>query len=455
MQRIQLLQACLLALWALPGGVHAATAQVTSPGRPTVSSQDTVTISLPEAHRLALAQNPEFLAERQELAIARGQLTQARAYAFNPELELQAPGVGEQGAIGEYEASLTQEIEWAGQRGLRIRGARHGLERAEAAIQDAARHTLADVSNAYYAVLASEQRLAVARELVELGEQLVGVTRIQVREGEISVMEGNLAEIEAGRARAAVLAAERERTTALFQLRRLLGIGPEQAIQLQEAASDMPPPVTLHADSLVALALARRPDLAAWSQVVEQREALAQLARREAIPNVRVGVFVEREETSVLSSGGPGDPSVQAGLESPRVGVGVSVPLPLFQRNQGVIEEQIAQAERARLTRQAAQLTIRTEVRDAYQAYLAASEEHRVFEQDVLQPARTNQRLLETALRAGKVGLPTLLLLRNQLLDAELSHWDSWLEERRALVALAAATATLTTDLTESPEEVL
>ena len=455
MQPMQLLPACLLAVWALLGGVSSATAQATSPGRPEAASRDTLTISLLEAHRRALAQNPKFLAERQEFDIARGQLTQARVYAFNPELELQAPGVGERGAIGEYEASLTQEIEWAGQRGLRIRGARLGLGRAEAGVQDAARRTLAEVSNAYYAVLASEQRLAVARELVELGEQLVGVTRIQVREGEISVMEGNLAEIEAGRARAAVLAAERERTTALFELRRLLGVAPEQAIQLQEAASDMPPPVTLDADSLVALALARRPDLTAWSRVVEQGEALAQLARREAIPNVRVGVFVEREESDFLASGGPGDPSVQARLESPRVGVGVSVPLPLFQRNQGVIEEQTAQTEQARLARQAAELAIRTEVRDAYQAYLAASEEHRVFEQDVLQPARVNQRLLETALRAGKVGLPTLLLLRNQLLDAELSHWDSWLEERRTLVALAAATATLTTDLTESPEEVL
>ena len=455
MQRTQLLQACLLAIWALLGGVSAATAQVTSPGRPDVAPRDTLMISLPEAHRRALAQNPAFLTERQELGIARGQLTQARVYAFNPELELQAPGVGQRGAIGEYEASLTQEIEWAGQRGLRIRGARLGLGRAEAGVQDAARRTLAEVSNAYYAVLAFEQRLAVARELVELGEQLVGVTRIQVREGEISVMEGNLAEIEAGRARAAVLAAERERTTALFELRRLLGVAPEQAIQLQEAASDMPPPVTLDVDSLVALALARRPDLTAWSRVVEQGEVLGQLARREAIPNVRVGVFVEREESGFLASGGPGDPSVKARLESPRVGVGVSVPLPLFQRNQGVIEEQTAQTEQARLTRQAAELAIRTEVRDAYQAYLAASEEHRVFEQDVLQPARVNQRLLETALRAGKVGLPTLLLLRNQLLDAELSHWDSWLEERRALVVLAAATATLTTDLTESPEEVL
>jgi outer membrane protein, heavy metal efflux system len=196
----------------------------------------------------------------------------------------------------------------------------------------------------------------------------------------------------------------------------------------------------------------RRPDLTARSRETAQQEALAQAARREAIPNVRVGVFVEREERFTLS-GAAGAPIVDAGFDSPRLGIGVSVPLPLFQRNQGVVDEHLAEAERARLSHQAVELAIRTEVMDAYQAFLATSEEHRFFEEDVLQPARANQRLLETALREGKVGLPTLLLLRNQLLDAELSHWDSWLEERLALVALGAATATLSADLTSSIQE--
>ena len=411
-----------------------------------------MTISLAEAHSRALAQNPEFLAERQDLASARGQLRQARVYPFNPEFELQAPGLGKQAAIGEFELSLNQEIEWAGQRRLRIRGAERGLERAESTVQDAARRTLAEVSTSFYEALAAEQRLTVAGEMAQLNEQLVSVTRIQSREGEISVMDANLAEIEAGRARAAVRAAERELTSALLEFRRRIGLGPDQPIRLADEVVDAPSPLALSVDSLIGLALARRPDLTARQRDREQQEALAQAARREAMPNLRVGVFLEREERFVLS-GGPGEPAVDAGLESPRVGVGISVPLPLFQRNQGVVDERLAEAERARLGHQAVDLAIRTEVTDAYQSFLATSEEHRVFEEDVLQPARANQRLLETALREGKVGLPTLLLLRNQLLDAELSHWDSWLEERLALVALGAATATLSADLTSSVAE--
>lgn len=447
MQRLQLLSAWLLAVWALPVGVSAAAAQVNSLAHAGVASRDTLALTLAEVQRRALAQNPAFLAERQEYDIARGQLTQARVYNFNPELEFEAPGAGSAGAPGEYEARLTQEVEWAGQRGLRISAARSGLNRAEFVVRNAARQTLADASTAFYAALAAQQRLEVARQLSQLNQQLLDATRIQAREGELSSMEANLAEIEAGRARARVLAAQREATSARLELQRLAGIHPEQEIQLVVALPDPPLPPTLNPDSLISLALARRPDLAARTTAVDQAEALTRLARREAIPNLRVGVIAEREALA----GVPGSPVSADRYESPRIGLAVSIPVPLFDRNQGLVAERAAQTEQARLSRSATELAVRTQVTDAYRGYVAASEEARVYEQDVLQPARSNQELLETAYRAGKVNLSTLLLLRNQLLDAELGYWDAWLAERRALIALQAATSTLDLDPNLNP----
>lgn len=448
MQRTFVLAACTLVIAALQPGVRRAEAQATPPGLPEVETRDTIPISLREAQRRALSQNPTFLAERQELDIARGELTQARVYNFNPEIEFQAPGAGTNGALGEFEATLSQEIEWAGARGLRIRAARFGLDRADSGVRDAARRTLADVSIAFYAALAAEQRLSVARELSQLNEQLLTATRIQAREGEISVMDANLAEIEAGRARALVLAAEREATSARLELQRLAGIDPEQEIRLQDAIPAAPSAAALDQDSLVALALGRRPDLEARTRAIDQYEALTRLARREAIPNVRIGVFAEREEAFDFPTGPGGSVGGRTVLESPRIGLGVSVPLPVFDRNQGVVAQRAAQTDQARFSRQATELAVRTQVTDALRAYRAASEEARVFEQDVLQPARANQRLLDTAFRAGKVGLPTLLLLRNQLLDAELGYWGAWLAQRRALVELQAATASLESEET-------
>ena len=448
MQRTLVLAACSLVIAGLQPGVRAAEAQATPPGLPEGEIQDSIPISLREAQRRALAQNPAFLADRQELEVARGELTQARVYNFNPELEFQAPGIGTEGALGEYEASLSQEIEWSGARGLRIRSARFGLDRAESGVRNAARQTLANVSIAFYTALAADQRLSVARELSQLNQQLLTATRIQAKEGEISSMDANLAEIEAGRARALVLAAQRLATSARLELQRLAAIDPEQEIRLQDTIPEAPSAIVLNQDSLVALALARRPDLEARRRAVDQYEALTRLARREAIPNLRIGVFAEREEAFQLATGSGGTPGGRTVLESPRIGLGLSVPLPVFDRNQGVVARRTAQTEQARLSREAMDLAVRTQVTDALRGYRAASEEARVFEQDVLQPARANQRLLDTAFRAGKVGLPTLLLLRNQLLDAELGYWDAWLAQRRALVELQAATSSFASEET-------
>lgn len=426
---------CALALGALPlCRVGAARAQDPVPRTAPVAG-DTLTLTLAEAQRLAVRRNPEFLAESRETAVARAQLRQARLPAFNPALDVELPAAATGGGVAEYEASLSQEIELGGQRSLRTRAARIGVTRAEATVRDAARRSVAEASAAFYTTLAARRRLELAEQALALTDRLLTAVRTQRREGEISALEANLAEIEYGRARARVLAARREVTSAELELRRATGLGESPTLRLADELPAAPPSATLDLDSLTALALGRRPDVAANAAAVQEFRALGTLARREALPNLRVGAVAERD-----AEGG-----------DPRLGVGIGLALPFLNRNQGRIAERQAQAEQAELRRQAAALRVRTEVVDAYRSFVTASEEVAVYERDVLQPARENRALLETAYRAGKIDLPTLLLLRNQLLEAETGYWDAWLAARRALVDLQAATATLGTDLNLNP----
>jgi cobalt-zinc-cadmium efflux system outer membrane protein len=409
--------AALLALLIV--GVCPAAAQT-----PSAAVADTIPLSLEEAQRLSLRQNPQFLAESREGAIARGQLRQARLPAFNPQASLELPAVATGGGAGEYEASLTQEVEWAGQRGARVRAAGFGVQRADLTVRNAARITLGDVSNAYFDTYAARQRLQLAEELLDLNEQLLRAVRIQLREGEVSALEANLAEVELGRARARVLAARRELTSAELQLKRLIGLSPDQPIRLPGAVPAAAPAPATGRDSLVALALGRRPDLVAQRTAVLESRALSDLARREGRPNVAVGVLARRE-------GDGGDP---------QVGLGVSVPFPILNRNQGRLAEQQARTSQAELQARAVELAVRTEVTDALRTYQTATEEETVYASSVLQPTRENRALLETAYREGKIDLATLLLMRNQLLDAELGYWDTWQAQRRAQVFLEVAT---------------
>ncbi|MES2523216.1 MAG: TolC family protein [Gemmatimonadota bacterium] len=396
------------------------------------------------ARRLALAQNPTLLASRQDTAIARGGLQQARLLRFNPDLSAVAPGPGFSGSRNASEFTVMQELEVAGQRGLRIDAARFGLTRATATVANATRLTLADASVAFYRALSAQRRLQVTREVLELTERLLGAVRTQLREGEISILEANLAEIEFGRAQARVLSAQRDATGATLDLARIIGIGPGVSLRLEDPAAAQPalPDSTLQIapvvaavtsptpdiDSLTALALTRRPDLAATVTAVRETEALITLSRREALPNLRFGVLAERT---------PGE-------NRTRIGPAVGLSLPFFNRSQGLVTQRRAEARQALFLRDAARLQVRTDIATTVRALAAANAEVAVFEASVRQPARANSALLEAAFRAGKIALPTLLLLRNQLLDAELGYWQAWFARQEALTLLDAASGALT-----------
>lgn len=408
---------------------------------------DSLVLTVNAARRLALTQNPTLLASRQDTAIARGGLQQARLLRFNPDFSAVAPGPGFGGSRNASEFTLMQELEVAGQRGLRIDAARFGLTRATAAVANASRLTLTDASIAFYRALSAQRRLQVTREVLELTERLLGAVRTQLREGEISILEANLAEIEFGRAQARVLSAQRDATSASLDLARLIGVGPSVALRLEDPEAAMPvlpdsarpaapaapagpvvalPPLDI--DSLTALALARRPDLAATVTGVRETETLVALSRREALPNLRFGVLAERN---------PGE-------NRTRIGPAVGLSLPFFNRSQGLVTQRRAEARQALFLRDAARLQVRTDIATTVRALMAANAEVAVFEASVRQPARANSALLEAAFRAGKIALPTLLLLRNQLLDAELGYWQAWFARQEALTLLDAASGALT-----------
>lgn len=401
---------------------------------PTVEAQarprsDTLVLDLRAVQRLALTQNPSLLAAAQGVAIARGERRQARTYPINPEVGFVAPGVS-QGAASRYEVSLTQEIEWAGQRGVRSSAADLGVTRATAVARDAARQTAGAAGIAFYRTAAAQARLRLAEQALSLAERLIAAVRIQLREGEISALEANLAEMESGRARARVLTARRELIGAELDLKELMGVSPERPVRVDADSTPTPRATSIAMDSLIREALARRPDVMAAAAAARQAERLIALAHREAVPNVRVGMVAERNE--------PG--------EAQRLGLALGIGLPLLNRNRGLVERRRAETLQLTLQSRATELAVRTDVANAARAYEAAATEAAVYETSVLEPARRNADLLDSAYRAGKFPLSTLLLLRNQLVEAEQEYWQAWFALREATVRLEMATGAIIPD---------
>lgn len=373
-----------------------------------------------------------------ETDIARGTLRQAGLLRFNPSAEVLGSGSGGPAP----ELSLSQELEIGGQRGARRASARAGVSRAEYFVANARRLTIVDVDRAFYRVVAADRRAALANEVRQLNERIADVSTRQLREGEISKLDFNLAIVEVGRARARALATRREQQQSLIELRRVTGLPAalplaavfDSTVHAHVALDSTYAPARLDLSAfggsddssvsrLVARALANRPDYAERGEALRQAEADVNLIRREALPNLFARVLSQQ------NASGTG--------QVLRPGVGLSIPV--FNRNQGEVEARRALARRVSLERSATAARVRAEVEAAVRAYQTAAGEVEVLETTVLQPARDNRRLLEAAYRAGKVGLAVLLLIRNQVIDAEQGYWTAWLAERDAVAELTAA----------------
>lgn len=399
-----------------------------------VVDSDTLRLTLAEAHRLALERNPTYRASALAPAIARGDLRQDRAFAPNPEVEIEAPDAATTGSVDGYEAWAWQEIEWAGQRGLRIEAGESRVEVARATALEAARAVVAEASRAFFATLAARRRLAVAEELLTDNARLLEAVEIRLAEGEISALDADVAGVEAGQLAARTLAVRRDLTAAEIELGRVLGLPPSTRVDpvIPEDEPRPPPPASLDADSIAETALSRRADVAALRADVERSRLANRLAGREAIPNLRLGLRRGRE----------------GGAEA--WGLGVGLELPVWNRNGGLSDRTEAEHGQARFALAAGRLQTRAQVSRALSAYATARERARVYEESVLEPARLSRRRLVTAYDAGKIGLTELLILRGRLLDAELGYWDAWLDLRTAWIDLQEASASM--DIPDIPD---
>ena len=405
---------------------------------------DSLRLDLAGARGLAMRANPELRAARLDTTIARGELRQASVLLqSNPSADVLTRGLG-------AEVGVSQEIEVAGQRAARREAGTANVERARAGVIDATRTTIGEVDRSFYRLVAVRQQSTLADSVVALNRRLADAAARQLEAGEISQLEYNLATVEYGRSRARALAARREQETAASELRRLLGVAADTPIA---TIIDLPAPAdstrraasrgelsrresrvgpfdtialdSVSVDSLTRLALERRPDLQERAAAASRARAQASLARREAFPNLLLRASSERLE----------------GSENRVLRPGLGITLPSFNLNRGEVQARRADAEQADLEREALVARIRIDVRRALVAYRSAASEADVLDQTVLIPARENRRLLEIAYRAGKVGLPELLLIRNQVSDAEQEYWEAWLAQRVALADLDEITA--------------
>lgn len=376
-------------------------------------------LTLDRALDTARQNNPELLAARQEAAIARGRLVKARYWnQFNPQIE---GGAAQRqfdagGSAAQLSGGLSLELEVARQRGKRIEEAERSVTRVEAEIANTERLVLAQVKEAFYRALYLERRLQLFRQVEDLNRRLRDASAERFRSGEVPKLEANLAVVRYSQSRKDTLAAERDYRNAIRELERLVGYDP---LGSTDIAGDLAVhPIAVSVDTLLENALRQRPDLQARNAEIARVEAETALTKRLIVPNLTLrGTYNEETET--------------ARSRDRIVGGQISISLPVFDRRQAELTALAGQRAQAAHNRTATILTVQAEVRDAARSYQAAAEAVQVFEADALSRIAENFRLVEIAYREGKIDLLQLIVVQNDLVDAQFSYldslWDYWL----------------------------
>ena len=365
-------------------------------------------MSLPEALSAAFANNPELAAAGREIGIAEGERRQAGLIP-NPELAWEMEDTRRDTSTSTL--TLSQPLELGGKRGTRIALAGVGQAIAQLDLERQRNGLRADVVQAYHAALRAQTAVELAQQSQTLTERGLRVVQGRVSAGQSSPVEATRAQVQLAQAQAEQRRAATQRTVAYQALARLTG-SPLAAFD-QLPASNLSPGQAPSADTL----------LDQVEQTAEWRLAAAQVERGEAslgaekalrIPNltVSVGSQYSREDRDRVNV------------------VGLSMPLPLFDRNQGNVLAAARRADQARDLRNAVELRLRSETRSAVDQWRTAMQEVQAYDRTILPSA---QQAVDTATRGFEMGKFAFL----DVLDAQRTLIDA-----RGLYLEALASAT-------------
>lgn len=372
------------------------------------TTPNTAPIDLPTAIRLALDQ-PRLRAAAHEVAATEASVDQANRF---PNPELQYLREGQQAGTRTTTVQLNQPIELGGKRKARVAAAQGAVGLANSELMARRQDIRSDVIAGFYEVTVAQRRQELARALTELARKSVEVTSKRVLAGKVSPIDETKARLAAVDATTELSQATAALAIARTKLAALIG-QPAEALVLAEQSEQVPevgPLAVLQARVGGAASIQR-----AKNQLSAQ-EAQANVERAARIPDITVSVGTQRDD--------------QVGRR--QTVLGLSVPLPLFNRNADALRAAVRRTDKAREELSAAEISTPSELTAAYTRYEVAKNEAALLRQDVVPNARSAYELTLKGFEYGKFSFLEVLDAQRTWFQAQSRQWNSTLEAYRA-----------------------
>ncbi|WP_263359275.1 TolC family protein [Acidicapsa ligni] len=387
----------------------------------------------------ALASNPTLLAQRQQIEMAKGDVTQAHLHK-NPSLML--GGLKEvNGDDHGINATGSLPLELYGRRARRTEVAESKEDVSKQSVADQERLLTGEVRSRFGEALASVRNLMFVEQLLKVNEDFLKLMEDRVHQGATPPLDADETRVEVNRIETMRIDYQAKAEIALLGLKEAVGIDPEEPIRLKgELALGS---LTYDQKQLLQLAMEHRPDLA--MQHASEALANAELRSDKAIGKPDASVFGGYERPN---SGFSQEAFDTAGNLSPirqsfnHVVFGLNINLPVFDRNQGTAVADTAAIRAAQSQIAAVNLTLRHEVIQNLIRFNGAQARVAVYRSGVRDQASHNLDVVRQTYAYGRSTLLDVIAEQRRYIDIETGYTDILLNAYTARVSLEQAVGT-------------
>lgn len=390
-------------------------AQLETPAQP---HEPPSPLTLKAALVLTRTHNSELAAFRSEVDATDGAAQQARALP-NPELSATWEEVGKPGRSTSLQVS--QLIENGGKRSARVRAAGFVRDAATAEYDAKRIDVLTRVTQAFVEVMAAQRRKQISDQAVALARQAADAVGKRVTAGKVSPVEETKAKLEASAARIEAEQATRELASARKRLSAFWG---NATPRFTEASGDLELLVTV--PSLEALAQRARSS-------PERMRAVAEVARRGALLD---GEKAKRYPDFTLGAGVKRTLDTRENLPL----FTFSMPLPIFDRNQGNVREALKRMDKARDEQSTNDTRLQSELGQTFERFKAIEMELVTLREELLPAAKSAFDAATTGYQLGKFGFLDTLDAQRTLFRTNQQYVKALAEYHRAIADLERLT---------------
>jgi cobalt-zinc-cadmium efflux system outer membrane protein len=418
-----------------------ARAQIIPPTTPAASPGSSAATAFPGTNEITFSEflnqvaraNLDYAAQRYNVSIAQAAVAAAREFQ-NPTLQLNGgrdvTHSGSQQMPATYGASLTQTIELGGKRKYRIRGARQNYAAAAATLDDFLRNLKLDAAGAFADALALSRSAEEKRQSAGDLERLADKQRERFHAGDISHADLLQTQVEEQQFQNDLLASQADAENAALALNAFLGRDQARIVLIPKGNLEISAPA-FDLSALLAGALQNRPDLVALRLTRDALQSNVRVEKANRVPDVDIGAGWTRSTSS--------QNIIAPSPEFDSIGLTLSLPLPLWNRNRAAISSARFSAEQAQSQIEAAELKAEVQIRQALSAYRGAVERVGRYRNGILKNAEAVLDSRRFSYQRGQTTLLELLDAQRTANEIRSGYNDALADQARALIDLQRA----------------